>query len=410
MENSSFSKMYLHRQLRYAFAVLLFAVIPFHASGQESGDRTTDRLVEMGFENVRWTDTPERRVYTIENHAYKIQAIGIRKAVEVIQEAGLLPGKPCELIVTDNNIPQVSLTCHPCVGDTAKVSGEDWKVSYEVGSSWDEVKREKKKNSSLFKIDILIYPQLYFRNYIITQIYQALLEFSPAIEVSLWTGMKFTGQLVLPAYNDGYGKTAGKVHPGYITVAQKFQLPYRIQGTATAGIFDYDTFGADLNLFYPLKDERFSLEGRIGYVGYGYWNGFKFRYNNKYTTYWSAGGNFYWPRYNTQFKLRAEQYLLKEKGVRVEMIRHFRYASIGFYAVKAEHANSNGGFKFFIALPPYKQKRHKCIPRVSTSLGTGITYNAGNEEYYYKMPYSNADDNIMQRNSFNPYFIKSELY
>ena len=159
----------------------------------------------------------------------------------------------------------------------------------------------------------------------------------------------------------------------------------------------------------PFKDERFSLEGRIGYVGFGYWHGFKFRYNDKYTTYWSVGGNFYWPRYNTQFKLRAEQYLLKEKGVRFEMIRHFRYASIGFYAVKAEHANSNGGFKFIVALPPYKYKRHKYIPRVSTSLGTGITYNAGNEKYYYKMPYSNASDNIMQQNSFNPYFIKSEL-
>lgn len=92
------------------------------------------------------------------------------------------------------------------------------------------------------------------------------------------------------------------------------------------------------------------------------------------------------------------------------MIRHFRYASIGFYAVKAEHANSNGGFKFIVALPPYKYKRHKYIPRVSTSLGTGITYNAGNEKYYYKMPYSNASDNIMQQNSFNPYFIKSELF
>ena len=36
-------------------------------------------------------------------------------------------------------------------------------------------------------------------------------------------------------------------------------------------MFDYNTYGADLNLFYPFKDERFSLEGRIGYVGFGYW-------------------------------------------------------------------------------------------------------------------------------------------
>ena len=46
----------------------------------------------------------------------------------------------------------------------------------------------------------------------------------------------------------------------------------------------------------------------------------------------------------------------------------------------------------------------------TTSAGTGITYNAGNEEKYYKMPYSSANENnLMLKNSFNPYFIKSEL-
>lgn len=316
--------------------------------------------------------------------------------------------KPCRIIVLDNGIPQISLTYQSIANDTI-TNRKDWEISYDIGDSWSKIKQKEKKNSSLFKVDILVYPQLYFKNYIITQIYQVLLEFSPAIEVSFWKGMKLTGQIVLPAYNDGYGKSAGKVHPGYMTLAQKFRLPYNIQGRATIGVFDSKTYGTELALFYPFKDERFSLEGKLGYVGFGYWHGFKFRYNNEYTTYWSIGGNFYWPKYNTQFKLRGEQYLLKEKGVRFEMLRHFRYASIGFYAVKAKGAKSNGGFKFFIALPPYKHKRHKHIPRVSTSLGTGITYNAGNERVYYKMPYSNASDNMMQQNSFNPYFIKSEL-
>ena len=28
--------------------------------------------------------------------------------------------------------------------------------------------------------------------------------------------------------------------------------------------------GSDLSLFYPFKDERFSIEARIGYAGIGY--------------------------------------------------------------------------------------------------------------------------------------------
>lgn len=91
------------------------------------------------------------------------------------------------------------------------------------------------------------------------------------------------------------------------------------------------------------------------------------------------------------------------------MIRHFRYASIGFYAMKAEHAKSNGGFRFQIALPWYKMKRRKYIPRVNLSNNMGIIYNAGNERKYYKDFKSEASDNIMEKNSFNPYFIKSEL-
>ena len=66
---------------------------------------------------------------------------------------------------------------------------------------------------------------------------------------------------------------------------------------------------------------------------------------------WSLGGNFYWPRFKTQFTLKAEQYLLKEKGIKFDMIRHFRYCSIGFYAMTAEHAKANGGFRFQVALP-----------------------------------------------------------
>ena len=107
--------------------------------------------------------------------------------------------------------------------------------------------------------------------------------------------------------------------------------------------------------------------------------------------------------------MKLEQYLLGEKGVRIDIIRHFRYVSIGFYAMKAQGAKSNGGFRFQIALPPYKYKRKGYIPRVTPSKNMGIDYNAGNERYYYKGYKASLNDNIMQQNQFNPYFIKSEL-
>ena len=110
---------------------------------------------------------------------------------------------------------------------------------------------------------------------------------------------------------------------------------------------------------------------------------------------WSLGGSFYWPKYNTQVSLKAEQYLLGEIGGRIDLIRHFRYCSIGFYAMKAQGALKNGGFRFQVALPPYKYKRKNM--RVLPSDNWGMSYKAS------------PNDNIMQQNQFNPYFIKSEL-
>ena len=46
---------------------------------------------------------------------------------------------------------------------------------------------------------------------------------------------------------------------------------------------------------------------------------------------------------------------------------------------------------------------------MNTSANMGIAYNAGNERTYYKQYKAEASDNIMEENSFNPYFIKSEL-
>lgn len=389
--------------------VVLFLFFYVKGMGQ-SGSSTADTLVKMGFENVRWTEDDQERVYVIQNSAYRLEGVGIRKALEQIQKGGLPVGKGCRLIVLNNNVPEISLYCQPSPKDSlSRISYQDWEVSYNLGESWKKVKKEKKLNSSLFKVDILVYPELSFKNLIITQIYQILFDLSPAVEVSLWKGMKLTAQVKIPVYNDGYGPLNSKVRPGFVTVAQNFRLPFNLFGRATAGLFNYDRYGVDFKLVHPFKNEHFSVEGRVGLTAGYYWDGFKFHYGTKTRWTWSLGGNYYWPRYNVQFSLKAEQYLLGEKGFRFDMIRHFRYCSVGFYLMKAQRANANGGFRFQVALPPYKYKRNKYYPRVEPSDNMGISYNAGNEQYYYKMYRANASDNIMNENSFNPYFIKSEL-
>ena len=110
-------------------------------------------------------------------------------------------------------MPQISLYYQPSFKDsTVNISRQDWEVSYNLGNSWNKVKRNKKANSSLYKVDITIYPELSLKNLVITQIYQVLFNLSPAIEVSFWKGMKFTAQMVIPVYNDGYASRYDKLY------------------------------------------------------------------------------------------------------------------------------------------------------------------------------------------------------
>lgn len=62
MKNQSSSKGVSYRCLLYCIAILLLVMIPLKSFSQSTGELTTDSLVKMGFENVRWTDTPEERV------------------------------------------------------------------------------------------------------------------------------------------------------------------------------------------------------------------------------------------------------------------------------------------------------------------------------------------------------------
>ena len=381
----------------------------------QTGEQTVDALVEMGFENVGWTEDSDERVYVLQNSAYRLQGVGVGKAVDIIQEMGLPEDKPCRIIVLDNNVPQVSLYYHPIKGDTVSLAERrDWNVSYDLGGSWQKVWKVKKKNSSLFKVDIVVYPEFMFQNYRLSKMYDIVLNLSPAIEVSLWKGMKVMGQVIFPVINDDYGRLYSQIRPGVVSVEQTVRLPHNIFLSASAGFYSNSRAGVDVRAKHFFHDERFSVEARLGYTRRGYFDKWAYYHGHKWTLTGSVGGNFYWPKYNTRFSVKAERYLLEEYGISGEMVRHFRYAAIGFYGRKVfgqEYAANNGfnaGFLFYITIPPYKYKRKGYIPRVVG--GTfGLRYNAGNEQYYGSGYRTRPDDNPLQDSRFNPYFIKSEL-
>lgn len=360
-------------------------------------------LEQRGFSNIRASESPERVVLALECDSYKIPSEGFAVACALVRDILGDDGRVIKIIGLNIGVPEVTMTYDPGRGA--------WSTTRRLDDSWDEVRSQPKVASSVGKTDILIYPQVSLKNLIINQVYQSLWQLSPALEVSLWPGMKFTYQLKLPIYNDGYGQLEDKIHPGMISLSQRFRDPWHlnINGKLTLGYFSNNRYGAALEMEYWFPDERFWVDTQLAYLGNSYWDGFIFRYDRNMYFRWNVAFNCYIPMIDTQFILRAQRFLLGDIGLKYEMIRHFNRCSVGLYAEKSLHADMNVGFRFQISLPPYRHARNGYRPRVSLSRQMGMSYNANNEQYYYKEFRTEASDNIMSRNYFNPCYINSYL-
>ncbi len=393
--------------------ILLAALLPALASltsAAQSSLRTEEvaqRLVEEGFANVRAAESEDYTVFALENDLYKIPGEGFARATEIIREAGLGLNKPVKLIGLNFNVPEVTITYDP--------AADRWRTTRRLDASWDLVRKQPRMNSSFGKVDIVVYPQVSLMNLIITQVYQSLWQISPAVEVSLWPGAKLSYQVQIPVINDGYGMLEDWIHPGIITLSQRFRDPWNLNilGKLSLGRFSNKHYGVALEAAYHFPNERFWVDGKIGVLDLCDTHGMVLVPNATYDFqfYWNIAANYYWPAIQTQFLLRAERFLIGDMGVKYEMIRHFRRCSVGFYAMKgfSKAAHVNGGFRFQIALPPFRQKRYGYIPRLRTSGQMGISYNANNERYYYKEFRTEASDNILSKFYFNPYYIDSMI-
>lgn len=392
-------------------AVLAAAFAPQGAAQEvspsfENGGVVAQHLIDAGFTNVRYAENDSIRVFSIENDRYKLPVDGFAVAREIMENASFETPKKIRLIATNYDVPELTMTFDPS-------EASSWHSTKRLDEGWDVLRGSPKLNSNFGKVDITIYPQVSLKNLIINQVYQSLWQLSPAVEVSLWKGMKFTYQVQIPIYNDGYGSLESKVHPGFVTLSQRFRDPWKwnVFGKATIGTFSGLRYGGALELAYYFPNERFSVDTQMGMLGMYYWNGFVLHYDRDLNFYWNFAGNYYNPSLRTQFTLRVQHFLNDDYGVKYEMIRHFKSCSVGLYAEKgfASSQDLNVGFRLQIALPPFSMKRHGYIPKITTSSHIGMTYNANNEQTYYKEYRTEASDNIMSKNYYNPFYVDSYL-
>lgn len=376
----------------------------------QKDDEIVKALVDAGFENVSRVISDTEDIITFENSVWKADGEGVSEAIDIIGKYPIIAGKTRQVIVLQLGLPQISLVLPaspPVVVPGATNSG--WLPMYGLGEAWKTVKNSPQINRSRWKVDLVFYPQFAFRNQKYRRIYDVLLNLSPALEISPIRGMKITGQVIIPVFNQ-YGAKYEQIRPGFFTLEQHFRVLNNFVDL-TAGIFNQDRWGLDLRLSRPVMTEgwlsNFALEGRIGLTGSSYFYHWNWHYGPVKLITWNVGGSYFNSMFNVLCEVKAIKFLAGDYGVRADMTRHFKRASVGFYIMKNNRGNVDGGFHFAIALPPMRQKRGKYF-RVMPARYFDLEYKAAGL-FFNGKSYETRPGENKAINNFNPRYIKSQL-
>jgi len=404
--------------------------IPSPVNAQETPDVFDRKLNDMGFENIRSFSHDNQIVIALENNIYRWEADAIVIALDTIA-AYTSPDTQISVYLLKNDIPQLHIQV-PAKSWRQYRSGklvktqlfDELLVDCSTGEDWNYLKKELPLNSNVNKIDLVIYPQLAIQNRLLNQFYEIMFNIAPAVEVSLWKGMLFTGQIIFPLKNDFevldikdnvdyksrdflYESHEGDyIQPGFVTISQDIRFPRQWFGNLTIGKFNAHRYGLNGRLNHFFKGNRWSIAGNAGLTGSSHFLQNQWVTGRVNTFSWQVTGGYFYPRFNLQFDLSYGSYLNKDKGFRAECSRHFGATTIGFYAMHTG-GDSNGGFKFTIPFPTNKRNRKHTL-RVTSPKYFDSDYNAGYAVYYGKDYETRPNENQTEHFN-NPIFIKGQF-
>jgi hypothetical protein len=371
----------------------------------------SDRLISYGFENIRAYSSGNTLIVSYENNLFRDKATALSKILDILTGYGY---DSLNVVTLVNDQPV--LVTKTNTSFWAKHQTKQWsdveiareiKISYQTDAVWKSIRDIVPGNSHTNKIDLVVYPQIAIMNVLLDQLYEVQFNIAPALEVALWRGMQFTGQILFPIYNDPhYGDEGAQIRTGFVTLAQNFRLPGATFGCLVAGKFNAGRYGADLALIRYLFKGKLSLSANAGYTGeYQYLDGNWFRNDLKTITGFLKCGYFYKPD-QLQLDFSARRYLNEDYGIRFDCIRYWKETAVGFYATTAK-GRFNGGFHFAIPLCPKQYQKNRSFQLRSPSY-FDWEYNAGTE-FYYGQYYETRPNENRAEHFYNPDFITKKL-
>ena len=395
-----------------SISIILCIILCIYPSKIKSQtDSLSNALTNADFENVRVLHIKNELFVSLEDNLFRWNVQGISSVLDIISKSVSKEGN-LHLYLLKKGIPQISLQVslkkwHQHKNNLLKSIDifEELQISYKLDKEWKTIKKVPKRNKDIFKADVVVYPQFATRSTNLNKIYEVQLNLAPALELSCWKGMKFTGQIILPIVNQ-LNYEGDFVRLGFVTISQNFRLPQQWFGRASIGNFNANRYGADMAFYHPFSNSGLGIGMNAGLTGSSYFYEGQWIRGNVNTFTYFLKANYYYPKFNLRFDFSYGKYLSGDNGVRFDCTRYFGETAIGFYAMYSG-GDSNGGFHFAIPFPPRKRNRKKAIRIVSPKY-FDWEYNAGTEFYYGRYYETQPNENRVEH-YFNPKYLINNL-
>jgi hypothetical protein len=209
------------------------------------------------------------------------------------------------------------------------------------------------------RVDVVIYPRVSLNNAWFDKLYGAVIDIAPALEIGLWKGALFTGQVIFPVWNNMTGEI-DYIRPGMLTFRQEYLFPHNLFASLSVGQFNSDRIGADATLRYLTANDRWMVSLNGGLTGSSTFYGGKWKVTRWKRITGSVSFRYNLPFYPLQFDITAQRYIYGDRGIRVDCTRHFGKVAVGFYAMYSG-GQPNGGFHFVIPLPQKKSATRRAV-------------------------------------------------
>jgi hypothetical protein len=362
-----------------------------------------------GFENITVSISERTTLISYENRIYRSEAEGAAQVIKIIFQY-LKEDKSLVLIPKFRNIPMITIKIPFTILEEIenKKGSENLtdriEVSMNVESYYEQITKIASKNSTKFKADIIVSPQMKARFGNFDKIAETQINIAPELRTSLWKGMSFSAQAILPLHNE-LDSLGNYVRPGLVTVNQLVRLPFNTFASGTLGYFTENRLGVDLEIKSFFLEGKFSLGASLGYTQETFYSKDTWYYSDKKNFTHLTSASYRNPQLDLNFKVSYGKFLMQDKGWRFDIARQFGETEIGFYGTRTNFGN-NAGFNFSIPIFPSKYWKIKSVRiRPTESFPWEYRYKFFEDARTYNS--GNRIDNLTKK--FNPDFFKKEL-